>query len=358
MVSSLVEDLRTRIEPASAEHVQAARDRQARLTKPPGSLGHLEDVAIRLAGIQRRDRPTTDGRRIVVFAADHGVSAEGVSPYPSEVTGQMVLNFLAGGAAINAFAESAGAEVVVVDAGVAHLPAVASTSVELVRSPVARGTRNLAREPAMSEAELREALALGAGQARRAAQADIALVGLGEMGIGNTTAASAITAVLTGRSVESVTGRGTGLDAAGLTSKVEVIRRALALHEAAATDPLHVLRSLGGLEIAALTGFCLAAAAERLAILVDGFITTAAFALAFAIQPLVKDYAFFSHLSSEPGHQALLDYLEAEPLLDLGLRLGEGTGAALAMSLLLAGVTAHNQMATFESAGVSDRSAE
>ncbi|MGH9320869.1 MAG: nicotinate-nucleotide--dimethylbenzimidazole phosphoribosyltransferase [Vicinamibacteria bacterium] len=323
------------IEPPDESYAERARARQKELTKPPGSLGKLESIAVRLAAIQRRDEPRSFGRRVLVFAGSHGVTAEGVSPYPSEVTRQMLSNFAAGGAGINALSREAGAEVVVVDVGVAP------------------GTRNFVREPAMTAEETEGALERGREEARRAREDGIALVGLGEMGIGNTTSASAITAVLTTLPPEKVTGPGTGLDPAGVRHKCEVIERALARHRPSPGDPLRLLQCVGGFEIAALAGLCLEAAALRVAIVVDGFISTAAFAIAAGVEDGVKDYAFFSHLSPEPGHRALLGLLDGEPLLDLGLRLGEGTGAALALPILGAAIAAHNEMATFEKAGVS-----
>jgi nicotinate-nucleotide--dimethylbenzimidazole phosphoribosyltransferase len=326
-----------KIEPPDRTFEERARARQRELTKPPGSLGRLEGIAVRLAGIQRKDEPVSLGRRIVIFAADHGVTEEGVSPYPSTVTRQMLDNFAAGGAAINALARQAQADVRVVDAGVGP----------------GRGTKNFMREPAMTVAECERAIEQGREQARAAAEERIALVGPGEMGIGNTTSASAVTAALLAVPPDDVTGPGTGLDEAGRRHKVEVVRRALDRNRPAADDPLSVLRSVGGLELAAIAGFCLEAAARRLAILVDGFIATAAFAVAARLSPGVLDYAFFSHLSTEPGHPALLESLGGRPLLDLDLRLGEGTGAALAMPILGAAVAAHNEMATFSSAGVS-----
>jgi nicotinate-nucleotide--dimethylbenzimidazole phosphoribosyltransferase len=325
------------IEPPDEEFAERARARQRELTKPPGSLGKLESIAVRLAAIQRKDRPESFGRRVVVFAASHGVTAEGVSPYPPEVTAQMVANFAAGGAAINALAREARAEIRVVDVGVSG------------------GTRNFAREPAMSDDEMHAALERGRASAESAHSEGVTLLGLGEMGIGNTTSASAIAAVLTGRAAPLVTGSGTGLDEAGRRRKIEVIDRALELHRLSAEEPLRVLRAVGGLEIAALAGLTLEAASRRIAIVVDGFIATAAFAIAAKLAPGVKPYAFFSHLSTEPGHRALLDFLGAEPILDLGLRLGEGTGAALAMQVLGAALAAHNDMATFAEAGVSGK---
>jgi len=325
------------IEPPDEDFAKRARARQRELTKPPGSLGKLESIAIRLAAIQRQDRPTSFGRRVVVFAANHGITEEGVSPYPSEVTAQMMKNFAEGGAAINALAREAQADVVVVDVG------------------VERGTRNFAREPAMTEEEMHGAFERGREEARRARAEGVVLLGLGEMGIGNTTAASAVAAALTGLPPSLVTGAGTGLDEAGRRHKCEVIEKALGLHKLSPREPLEVLRSVGGLEIAALAGLSLEAASQRLAVVVDGFIASAAFAVAAKLDPGVKDYAFFSHLSTEPGHRALLAFLGVEPLLDLGLRLGEGTGAALAMPVLGAAVAAHNEIATFKGAGVSDK---
>ena len=346
------------IEPGDQSFAKRARDRQASLTKPPGSLGRLEELAVRLAAIQRTDDPTTHGRAIVIFAGDHGVAGEGVSRYPSEVTGQMLANFASGGAAINAIAGVAGADVIVVDVGTLE-PGTARDDVDddvaFHARSVRRGTRNMVHEPAMTKAELDAALEVGRLEAKLLE--NTSLVGLGEMGIGNTTAASAMTAALTGLPVARVTGAGTGLDAAGVRHKIEVIERSLerALEIDATTEPLRILRSVGGLEIAALVGFCLQAAAQRMAIVVDGFITTAAFAVAWRLCPEIIDYAFFAHRSAEPGHAALLEMMDVEPMLDLSLRLGEGTGAALAIPILDAAVAAHNKMATFESAGVSDK---
>lgn len=339
------------IEPADSSFAERAHDRQARLTKPPGSLGHLEEIAARLCAIQRTETPTTRGRAIVVFAGDHGVTAEGVSPYPSEVTRQMLSNFTSGGAAINALAGVADADVIVVDAGTNEPNAADDDDAGLHARSVRGGTRNFAREPAMTEDELTAALEVGAEEAKLLE--GTVLVGLGEMGIGNTTSSSALTAALTGLPVARVTGPGTGLDPAGVRRKIDIIERALDRHDT--SEPLRLLQNVGGLEIAALVGFCLHAAERRMAIVVDGFITTAAFALAWRLHPEIADYAFFAHRSAEPGHTALLEMMGVEPIFDLSLRLGEGTGAALAIPILDAAVAAHNEMATFESAGVSDK---
>ena len=340
------------IEPVDTSFAERARDRQASLTKPPGSLGRLEELAVRLAAIQRTDHPTTRDRAIVIFAGDHGVTAEGVSPYPSTVTGQMLKNFASGGAAINAIAGVADVDVIVVDVGTLESASFGDDHVVDFRArSVRRGTRNMVREPAMTRAELDEALEVGMDEAKLLDKT--ACVGLGEMGIGNTTVASAVTAVLTGLPVARVTGPGTGLDSAAVGHKIEVIERALALHDT--SEPLRALQNVGGLEIAALVGFCLQAGAQRMAIVVDGFITTAAFAVAWRLHPDILDYAFFAHRSAEPGHAALLEMMNVEPMLDLSLRLGEGTGAALAIPILDAAVAAHNEMATFASAGVADK---
>jgi nicotinate-nucleotide--dimethylbenzimidazole phosphoribosyltransferase len=320
------------------------------LTKPPGSLGRLEEIAARLVMIQETDRPRYVRPAIFTLAADHGVTAEGVSAYPKEVTRQMVLNFLAGGAAINVLCRHCDVEVIVVDIGV---DSAFDDANGLVKRKVARGTQNLARGPAMSEGECEAALNVGVELAGLAHRQGRSLIGTGEMGIGNTTAAAAIASVLTGRPVADVTGRGTGLDQAGIEHKVRVIERALVVNHPIASAPRDMLSKVGGFEIAGLAGLILGAAAHRIAVVVDGFISTAAAAVARALQPKVSDFLFAAHRSSEPGHQALLEFIGQEPLLDLGMRLGEGTGAALAMTLIGAAVRIYNEMATFSSAGVS-----
>lgn len=324
------------------------------LTKPLGSLGRLEEIATRLVAIREEERPQCDKKVIFTLAADHGVTDEGVSAYPKTVTSQMVLNFLAGGAAINVLSRHGGIEVVVVDIGV---DGDLSEAAGLVLAKVARGTRNMAREAAMNEAELYSALAVGIDLAAWAGKQGHTLVGTGEMGIGNTTAASAITSVLTGLSVAQVTGRGTGLDEPGLRRKVEVIERALAVNRPDPSDPLNLLRKVGGLEIAGLAGLVIGAASRRIPVVIDGFISTAAAAIACALEPKVRQFLFAGHRSSEPGHASLLEFIGETPLLDLQMRLGEGTGAALAMTLIDASAKLYNEMATFSSAGVSEASA-
>ncbi|MEG6508929.1 nicotinate-nucleotide--dimethylbenzimidazole phosphoribosyltransferase [Methyloligella sp. 2.7D] len=335
----------------SEQHRQAAAARQEVLTKPPGSLGVLEDLAVRLAGLQQTDRPKADSAAIVLFAGDHGITAQGVSPYPSDVTVQMLYNFTSGGAAISVLARELGASLEVVDVGTLAKDAIDGVVTDKNR----RGTADFSQEPAMTEQEL--CFALGAGKravARLAEQKPDILI-LGEMGIGNTTAAAAIAAALLGKPPAELTGAGTGLDGDGISAKARIIGEALARHGIAAgeTPPLEVLRKVGGLEIAALSGAMIAAAQAGIPVLVDGFIVTAAALAAVRINPSCRDWLLFSHRSFEQGHRIVLDALEAQPLLDLRLRLGEGSGAATALPLVRLACALHAQMATFEEAAVS-----
>jgi nicotinate-nucleotide--dimethylbenzimidazole phosphoribosyltransferase len=348
----LVEETIKEIRPVDPRWIDSASQRQLELTKPPGSLGRLEEVANRYAAIRESFALTANRPRIVLFAADHGVCAEGVSAYPQAVTAQMVLNFLRGGAAINALARAGGIELKVVDVGVAApLP----LSSDLISRRAAPGTRNFCEEPAMTEVEMIAALETGIELACDSGMAGRDLLGFGEMGIGNTTAASAIAAALTGEPTEAVVGCGAGADDACMARKRSAIQRALALHANSLQDPLGILRCIGGLEIAAMCGFCLGATARRVPVVTDGFIATAAAALAVRLCPASSGYLFASHRSTEPGHAHFLAILEQEPLLDLGMRLGEGTGAALAIKLIQAAVAAFTQMATFATAGVSNK---
>lgn len=340
------------VDPAWSEK---ARSRQLQLTKPPGSLGRLEEIANRMAAIQGTLSPKVERPRIVVFAADHGVCAEAISPYPQTVTAQMVANYLRGGAGINALARASGVELEVVDAGVLHeIPETRG----LVRRAIAAGTRNFCEEPALTREQAVAALALGVERADQAAADGCTLLGFGEMGIGNTTSAAALTAALTGLEPAGVVGRGAGADDAGMARKRSAVERAMALHREHLRDPLDILARLGGLEIGAMCGLCLGAAANRCAVLVDGFIATAAAALAVRFSGGVRDYLFAAHRSTEPGQAGLLDLIGQRPLLDLGMRLGEGTGSALAVPLMRAAVAALTEMATFESAGVSNTSGD
>jgi nicotinate-nucleotide--dimethylbenzimidazole phosphoribosyltransferase len=352
MKSELLQQTIAAVGALDARAMQAARTRQANLTKPAGALGRLEHLSIQLAGITGTLRPQFTPRQVIVCAADHGITAEGVSAYPSAVTGQMVLNFLQGGAAINVLARQVGAMVSVLDVGVAgDLP----SHPQLWNAKVRRGTANLRREAAMSRAEA--VVAVEAGM--RAAQAAIArgarVLATGDMGIGNTTASAAIAAVVTGRAVADVTGRGTGLDDERLRHKVLVIEAALAARQPNAADALDVLAKVGGLEIGAIAGIILAGAAARVPVVVDGIISTAGAAIAVGLCPAVQPFLIAGHRSVEPGHALLLAHLGLLPLIDLDLRLGEGTGAALALPLLDAAVATLNEMATFAEAQVSGR---
>jgi nicotinate-nucleotide--dimethylbenzimidazole phosphoribosyltransferase len=333
---------------------EAARHRIDAKTKPPGSLGKLETVAVRLAWIQQNLMPQVRRKRICVFAASHGIAATGVSAYPPEVTWQMVLNFLDGGAAINVLARHGGIAVHVVDAGVdADWPEPVLARPDFFVRKTRRGTRNFLEDRAMTPAECDAALQAGREQGRLAAANGIHLLGIGDMGIGNTTAASALFAALLGLDARDVVGRGTGVSEAGVDRKAQVVAGALRKHATGAVSPRGWLEAVGGYEIAAMTGTILEGAACRLPTVVDGFIATAAAAAAFSIEPACREYCFFAHRSDERAHGAMLAVLGVDPLIDLRMRLGEGTGAALAMHLIEAAAKIMCEMATFESAGVS-----
>jgi nicotinate-nucleotide--dimethylbenzimidazole phosphoribosyltransferase len=350
----------TAIAPLDAVVVAEARDRQDRLTKPRGSLGVLEDVSVRLAGLAGQCPPPLPEPAVVaVFAADHGVHAQGVSPWPQEVTGQMVANFVAGGAAVNAFARQAGARVVVVDVGVAHPPVQADGGGQGVPGLIVRrvrpGTDDLAAGPAMSREDAVRAIAVGIGVARDLVAEGNRCLLTGDMGIANTTASAALVAALTGAEPADVTGAGTGVDAATRARKVDVVRQALALNRPDPADPVGVLAAVGGLEHAAIAGFVLGAAAERVPVVLDGVIAGAAALVARALAPACVDACVAGHRSTEPGHTVALAHLGLRPLVDLELRLGEGTGAVLALPLVQAAARALREMATFDSAGVAEK---
>jgi|WetSurMetagenome_2_1015567.scaffolds.fasta_scaffold38691_2 nicotinate-nucleotide--dimethylbenzimidazole phosphoribosyltransferase len=349
--TSFIAETAQRIQPANAAVLRLAEARQRQLTKPEGSLGRLEEVANRCAAIFGSLRFSVSKPRIVVFAADHGVCAEGISAYPQIVTKQMVLNCLHGGAGINCLARAGEIDLKIVDVGIIG-PLEDVTG--LVCRNVAMGTRNFCIAPAMTSNEAFAALRVGVEMANEAVADGCNLLGFGEVGIGNTTSASAITAALTGCPVHEAVGRGTGADPACLKRKISAIERALALHRGHLSDPIEILTRVGGLEIAAMCGFCLGAAANCRPVLTDGLIATSAAALAVSIEPKVKDYLFASHASVEPGHKHLLDLIEQRPLLNLNMRLGEGTGTALAMKIIQGAVVAFREMATFDSAGVSE----
>jgi nicotinate-nucleotide--dimethylbenzimidazole phosphoribosyltransferase len=338
-----------------ARFQQKAQQHLDSLTKPLGSLGQLESVAAQYVAWREEEVPKITGKAVYVFAGDHGITDEGVSAYPREVTSQMVRNFLQGGAAINVLARQTNSDIVVVDVGV---DADFHGAADLRHCKVRRGTRNFAREAAMTETELIAALKIGIDLAEEAASKGRSLIALGEMGIGNTSAATAITAALTGKSVSELTGRGTGLDEPRCARKAQIIDKALRLHFGDFTktrpDPLEILRCVGGLEIASITGAVLGAAANRVAVVIDGFICTAGAAIACALAPNARFGVIAGHLSQEPGHRALLETMGVKPVLQLDMRLGEGTGAVLTFPLIEAALRLYNEMATFGSAGVSE----
>ncbi len=352
-ISPLVDTTVDNITSLNEAAMEAARARQDTLTKPLGSLGRLEDLSVMLAGMFGDPIPRINRKSVILAAADHGVVAEGVSAYPQEVTPQMVYNFLRGGAGINVLARHAGADIVVLDAGVA-------ADLEpnpLLRSvKVAYGTANMAVGPAMTREQAIRCLEIGIDAAREQIGEGADLIACGDMGIGNTTASSAITSVITGADPAVTTGRGTGLDDPGLEHKVEVIRRAIEVNQPNPADGLDVLTKVGGLEIGVLAGAMLGTAASNRPVVVDGFISGAAALIAWLISPPARDYFIAAHQSVEPGHRVGLDAMGLTPLLDMGMRLGEGTGAALAMHLIEAASLCMAEMATFAEAGVSERS--
>jgi len=347
--SAILDATLSRIAPVPPERLAKAWERLDNLTKPRRSLGYLEEVAARYAALRGESPPRIGGKRVCVFVGDHGVCAEGVSAYPPAVTGLMVRNFLAGGAAINALARRAGAEVEVIDVGMAEDP---GAPPGLLCRNVRRGTRNLAREPAMTRGETERAAAVGIERADAAAEAGVTLLATGEMGIGNTTPAAALFAAYLGQPAEAVVGPGTGLDAEGVARKIEVVRQALERRRPAGGGALDTLAALGGLEIAGLCGLCLGGAARKLAVVVDGFISSAAALAAMRLAPAVRDYLFFAHVSAEPGHRRFFGSAGLRPLVDLDMRLGEGTGAAIAMQIIEDAVAVYNEMATFADAGI------
>jgi nicotinate-nucleotide--dimethylbenzimidazole phosphoribosyltransferase len=338
----------------SAMHRDAARARQDQLTKPTGALGRLEGLAIELASLQHTDRPRADHVPIIVFVGDHGIAAQGVSAYPQEVTIAMMANFAAGGAAISVLARELGLPLEVVDAGTlaeAPMPGI-------VTDKPRRGSRDFSKEAALSAADLAFAFECGQRAVTRAAATEPDLIILGEMGIGNTTSAAAIAAALLRRGAESLTGLGTGLDSTGRARKADIIDAALARHGLADASAEQILCAVGGLEIVAIGGAIISAAQRRIPILIDGFIASAAALAAFRLNPSCRPYLIFSHRSAEQGHRLVLQALDVHPLLDLDLRLGEGSGAALALPILRLACALHNGMATFAEAAVPDRSGQ
>jgi len=351
-----------KIEPLDVRVMEKTQDRLNNLTKPQGSLGKLEELAKQICGITGKENPQLRNKVIFTLASDHGVTDEAVSVYPKEVTAQMVYNFLSGGAGINVLANHVGAKVVVVDIGVCSD---FKPDPRLIIKKINYGTKNMAKGPAMTRDEAVKSICTGIeifenefsaeGGSAVGGNCGIDIVGTGEMGIGNTTVSSAITACFTGKPIKDVTGRGTGLDAQGLKNKISVIKKALSVNKPDPADAIDVLSKVGGFEIGGLTGIILAAASRKTPVIIDGFISGAAALIAFQLEPKVKNYMIASHCSVEKGHKVILEYIGLEPLLDLDLRLGEGTGAALGIGLAEASIKILTQMATFRNAKVSER---
>jgi len=349
---SLLSETISKLEPLDEDAMQAARERQAQLTKPQGSLGRLEEISIQLAGIRGEPRPRISRPVVITMAGDHGVALQGVSAYPREVTPQMVLNFLHGGAAINVLARHVGARVVVVDMGVASA---FEPDADLIDKKIAFGTQDFTQGPAMTREQAHRAVEAGIEVALREIEHGADMLATGDMGIGNTTPSSAIVAAFTGQPVAKVTGRGTGVDDEGLTRKVAAIERALAVNKPDPSNALDVLAKIGGFEIGGLAGLMIGAASRRVPVVIDGFISGAAAMIAYHLAPSVQPYLIAAHRSVEIGHRVMLEHLSLKPLFDLDLRLGEGTGAALGISLCQAACKILDEMATFGEAGVATK---
>jgi nicotinate-nucleotide--dimethylbenzimidazole phosphoribosyltransferase len=346
------EELIQKIQPLDQVAMQSARLRQDRLTKPQGSLGRLEEFSIQLAGMTAEPFPSVERKTVIVMAADHGVAQEGVSAYPAEVTLQMVSNFLRGGAAVNVLARQAGARLLIVDMGVAaDLPAHEG----LIIKKIAYGSGNISTGPAMTRAQAVESILSGAQIVEAEIKRGADVFATGDMGIGNTTASAAIACALMSAEGAAIAGRGTGIDDAGYKRKLQAIERALTVNKPDANDALDVLAKVGGFEIGGLVGVILSAAAHRKPVLIDGFISSAAAMLAVSLAPQSRHYLIAAHRSKEHGHARMLEWLGLQPLLDLDLRLGEGTGAVLAFHLIEAATHVLREMATFDEAGVSER---
>jgi nicotinate-nucleotide--dimethylbenzimidazole phosphoribosyltransferase len=341
-----------KIQPVSPSLLDKAQAHLDSLTKPPGSLGKLEDLAKRYVAIQNKESPTLEKISTVVFAADHGVTAEGISAYPSEVTPQMVMNFLHKGAAVNVLANHINAEVTIVDIGVNFQ---FEKHPNLLDRKIALGTKNFSKEPSMTRSQAEEAIATGIDIATESVKNGFDILTTGEMGIGNTTPSSAIFSILGNTRVEDVTGRGTGIDDSSLKNKISVIKKGIELHQPDPDDPIDILTKVGGFEIGGIAGLILGAAAQKIPVVVDGFISSAGAALALKMSPSASDYIFPSHKSSEPGHKIFFEMLGHPPLFDLNMRLGEGTGALIAVNLIQSSIKIYNEMATFKSAGVSTK---
>jgi len=339
------------IKPLDKTVMAEAQARQDKLTKPAGSLGKLEELSVKIAGIQGKTRPSIEKKAMITMAGDHGVVDEKVGNWPQEVTAQMVQNFLRGGAGINVLARQVGARIIFVDMGVASD---LQPDPQLIVRKIGYGTKNMCLSPAMTAAQAIKAIETGIEIVNGEADKGLDIVGTGDMGIGNTTASSAIFAAISGKTVEEVTGRGTGLSDEQLVHKIDVIKRALAVNKPDPSKPLDILAKVGGFEIGGLAGVMLGAAAKRIPVVIDGFISGAAALIAVALAPRLKDYIIAAHVSAEAGHAAMLKYMGFKPLLSLDMRLGEGTGAALGIFIAEAAVRTLNGMATFAEAGVSE----
>lgn len=347
-----IKEIISKIRPINKEIMKKARERLDNLTKPLGSLGRLEEIAERISGIRGQLATVIKQKVIFTLAGDHGVAVEGVSAYPAEVTCQMVYNFVKEGAGINVLARHVGARVVVVDMGVS---ADLETHSKIVNKKVAYGTKNMAKGPAMSYEQAIQSIKAGIELVENELSKGVDIIGTGDMGIGNTASSSAITAAITGEAVKEVAGRGTGVDNAMLEHKIRVITQALKINQPNPRDPIDVLAKVGGFELGGLVGVILAGASHRLPVVLDGFIVGAASLIAYTLAPQVKDYLFASHCSVERGHKIILEKMGLEPLIDLKLRLGEGTGAALGIGIIEAATKILNEMATFEEASVSKK---
>ena len=352
-----LDDVLAGIKRVETEWVDKAAERTASLAIPPRALGRLHDLAERLCGIRETLDINLDSKAVLVMAGDHGVAGEGTSAFPQEVTGAMVQTFLAGGAGINAISRHVGARVVVVDVGIIpDIPLPDSGSAQnFYVEKVGRGTASFTKGPAMSVEDARKSIMVGFHRASALFQEGVAILGTGDMGIGNTTPSAAIGALLTGKSIDEMTGPGTGLDDAGMVRKKEIIRQGLELNKPNPADGIDVLSKVGGFEIGAIAGIILAAAHHKRPVMVDGFISTAGALIAHALNPAVVDYIFAGHCSEEPGHRHMLSYLGLDPILNLGLRLGEGTGGVLAMDVMDAAVKVFKEVMTFDEAGVPDK---
>lgn len=340
------------IKPINEEYYRKAQQRLDYLTKPQGSLGRLEEFARRYVAITRNLNPRIDKKAIFTFAGDHGVAEEGVSAFPKEVTPQMVFNFLRGGAGINVIARHVDADVVVIDIGVDYE---FDDAPGLVKKKVGRGTKNITKGPAMTREDAIKSLEIGIELAEEYALKGYRIFGTGDMGIANTTPSSAIVAAITGRPVEKVTGRGTGIDDKSFKKKVGVIKKALEINRPDPKDPIDVLSKVGGYEIAGIAGFIIGCASKKIPVVVDGFISTAGALIATELEPKIKDYIFMAHRSVEAGHQIVLERIGQRPFVDLDMRLGEGTGAAIGIGLVEIGVKVFTEMATFGDAGISEK---